>query len=145
MTWGTGTSETKERRRDQQCTLFGRSAEWQSSRLISDWSGARWRLECQTGAGQGDRQLAKKWQSKVGRDHASGMREINALKGRVCLVRPHWLWPPTLTSTRKVSAAVREGALKTRLVAVRGGRDVSDAGAPPSRDSQTGPARWQQP
>ena len=41
-----------------------------------------------------------------------GMREINALKGRVCLVPPHWLSRPTPTSTRKVSAAVRYGALK---------------------------------
>ena len=62
--------------------------------------------------GAGGSPASKSGSQKSGGIMRQGMREINALKGRVCLVPPHWLSRPTPTSTRKVSAAVRYGALK---------------------------------
>lgn len=62
--------------------------------------------------GAGGSPASKKWQSKIGRDHASRNARNKGAERKGLLGSPHWLSRPTPTSTRKVSAAVRYGALK---------------------------------
>ena len=96
----------RREKRGQQCTLSGAR---QGSRLIIDWSAQAGGSSARRGRGIASEQ---KWQSKVGRDHASRNARNKCAERKGLRGSSHWLSRATPTSTRKVSAAVRYGALK---------------------------------